>query len=202
MVLTMGSTLVGNVLSRTDNRGVVTTNTPYDALNRVKQTTYSDGVPPTATFSYDAAGANSTGQLTGFSNGTSVTAFSNFDVMGNVQASSQQTAGQTYTFSSYSYNLAGALTSETYPTGRVVYMSYDEANRPRSVSGVINGQTTNYATNIGYAPHGGLTGFAMANGVVPGYSYNNRLQPSTSWATIAYSPSAYLFAAFPEWGHN
>jgi YD repeat-containing protein len=36
-----------------------------------------------------------------------------------VTRSSQQMDGQTYAFS-YTYNLAGGLTSETYPSGRVV----------------------------------------------------------------------------------
>jgi YD repeat-containing protein len=36
------------------------------------------------------------------------------------------TAGQSYNFS-YTYNLAGALTSETYPSGRVVTSRYDGA---------------------------------------------------------------------------
>jgi YD repeat-containing protein len=39
------------------------------------------------------------------------------------------TAGQTHSFENYSYNLAGALTSETYPSGRVISYSYDAANR-------------------------------------------------------------------------
>jgi YD repeat-containing protein len=34
----------GNVLTRTDNRGIVTSY-GYDALNRVTQTSYSDGTP-------------------------------------------------------------------------------------------------------------------------------------------------------------
>ncbi len=42
----------------------------------------------------------------------------------------EQAAGQTYSFR-YSYNLAGALTSETYPSGRVITNSYDGANRSR-----------------------------------------------------------------------
>lgn len=42
-----------------------------------------------------------------------------------VTASSQATGGQTYPFSDYKYNRAGALTSLTYPSGRIVNTSYD-----------------------------------------------------------------------------
>src|SRR5581483_3664577 len=42
-----------------------------------------------------------------------------YDALGRVSSSAQTTNGKTYLFS-YKYNLAGALTSETYPSGRVV----------------------------------------------------------------------------------
>lgn len=61
---------------------------------------------------------------------------------GRVKASNEVTAGQTYTFA-YSYNLTGALTSETYPSGRVISAGYDAANRANTVAGVLSGQTTN-----------------------------------------------------------
>jgi YD repeat-containing protein len=115
---------VGNALTRTDPRKITSTYS-YDGLNRVKQISYSDGVTPGAAFSYDAPGvANSPGYLTQAANGNSTTSYTNFDAMGNVLASTQATAGQSYGFS-YSYNLAGALTSETYPSGRVVTTGYD-----------------------------------------------------------------------------
>jgi hypothetical protein len=39
-------------------------------------------------------------------------------------------------------SLAGALTSEAYPSGRTVITTYDSANRPNQVSGVRSGQPT------------------------------------------------------------
>jgi YD repeat-containing protein len=77
-----------------------------------------------------------------------------FDAMRNVLASNQVTAGQTYSFS-YGYNLAGALLSETYPSGRVVTTGYDAASRATSVSGQAGPTTTNYITQAAYWPHGG-----------------------------------------------
>ena len=48
----------GNLISRTDARTIITNYSPaaqmIDALNRVKQITYSDGTP-TVTFTYDTA---------------------------------------------------------------------------------------------------------------------------------------------------
>ncbi len=120
----------GNLLTRTDARGIVTTYGGYDALNRPTTISYSDGTPA-VTLGYDAV-ANSTGQLTSISNSNSATTFTAFDALGWVTASSQQVNGLTYGFT-YTYNLAGALTSETYPSGRVVTTGYDAANRPTTV---------------------------------------------------------------------
>ena len=107
----------GNLLTRTDNRAIFTTNS-YDALNRLTNTAYSDGTPPVS-YAYGTPGnnvANSLGQLISVANGNSVTNYTGFDPMGNVTGSNQQTARQTYSFG-YTWNLAGALTSETYPRG-------------------------------------------------------------------------------------
>ncbi|HEY7304654.1 MAG TPA: hypothetical protein VH601_11090, partial [Bryobacteraceae bacterium] len=121
---------VGNVLTKRDDRGITTSNS-YDALNRVIQTSYSDGTPA-VTYTYDAA-PNGRGQLASIGNGNSTTNYTSFDVMGNVLGSNQVTASQTYSFA-YAYNLAGALTSETYPSGREVTTGYDGANRVNAVN--------------------------------------------------------------------
>lgn len=68
--------------------------------------------------------------------------------------------GQAYGFS-YTYNLAGALTSETYPSGRTIQTDYDPVNRVSKVSGVLAGQTKNYASDIGYWAHGAPNYYAL-----------------------------------------
>jgi YD repeat-containing protein len=137
---------VGNVLNKTDNRGIVTSY-GYDALNRV--------------------------------------------TLGNVLASNQVTAGRTYAFA-YAYNLAGALSSETYPSGRVVTTGYDGANRPNAVNGKLSGQTKPYAYSIAYWPHGGLYYFGEGNNVAPVWTYNTRLQVNAYYATVSSDANRYL----------
>lgn len=163
-----------NLVQKRDNRGV-TTQYGYDALNRPTQQTYSDGTP-TVTYSYDAASAANAKQLTGISNGTSVINFTVFDATGNVVASKQTTAGQTYAFS-YGYNLAGSLVSETYPSGRVLRLAYDGANRPVNLGGTLNGVQSTYAAGVTYAPHGGLNVLPYGNGLTQHNWYDNRLRP-------------------------
>jgi len=105
-----------NVASATDSRNYVK-NYSYDALNRLTKITYSDGTP-TVTYAYDTA-TNGKGRLQSVSNGNSTTQYTAYDPLGRVLQSIQTTGGTPYTFS-YTYNLAGALKTETYPDGRVL----------------------------------------------------------------------------------
>jgi RHS repeat-associated protein len=188
----------GNLTGKTDARGIKTT-FAYDALNRLVSKTYSDSTPVVTYVYDDPAIPHSTDQLTQVANGSSVTKYLAFDALGRPTGSQQVTSDETYTFS-YGYNLAGALTSETYPSGRVVSTGYDGANRPSAVTGMLSTGQTTYTSGVTYAPHGGIAGFAMGNGVTPWFGYNNRLQMTTAQATVGASSSAYLFAEQPSWG--
>jgi YD repeat-containing protein len=56
------------------------------------------------------------------------------------------------------YNLAGAVKSRTYPSGRTVNYAYDLAGRTLSFTGYLgDGTPRTYATGINYGPWGTLT---------------------------------------------
>ena len=94
--------------------------------------------------------------------GGSAGSYSGFDVLGRVNTSVQQTDAQNYWFA-YGYNLAGMMTTETYPSGcrNSGMIQYDETwfspfavdRQPpgnvtsvkRLISGAISGGT--YATS-------------------------------------------------------
>ena len=145
-----------NLVSRTDARNI-TSSYYYDQLNRLTQLNYNDAQTsntPWRTFSYDAAGAGySWGHLTSVSNGTALIKYVSISPLGQVTASSETTGGGAYNFSYY-YNRAGALTQENYPSGRVLSIGYDTANRPYSVSGSYGGVGKTYVGAVAYAPHG------------------------------------------------
>ena len=188
----------GNQLSRTDNRNITTTYS-YDKLNRLTTVTYPSGSgSQNVTYTYDTGGANSIGKLVSISNG-SATNYTAFDSMGHVLSSSQTTIGTTYPFT-YTYNLAGALTSETYPSGRVVSTGYDGANRPLHVSGVLQGQTTNYLTSAWYWPQGEIGYYTFGNNIVPNAAYNRHFQPTKIYAAINNSSNSFLFLECYNWG--
>src|SRR5207248_10061662 len=88
---------------------------------------------PNITYAYDGQGIlYSKGKLTSVSvagaSFSSTYSYDEFDALARVKRSTQTTDGHPYTFS-YGSNLAGSLTSETYPSGRVVTTSYDTAER-------------------------------------------------------------------------
>ncbi|MEK6322106.1 MAG: RHS repeat-associated core domain-containing protein [Acidobacteriota bacterium] len=177
----------GNLKTKTDARGVVTT-FAYDGFNRVVTRTYSGTQPgpstPAVTYVYDTLGAglNGKGRLTSVSSSVSSYSYGSYDVMGRVVTGTQSTDGQNYAMS-YQYNLAGAATSETYPSGRVVVTEYDSAAR---IAGVKNQATAAYwvgaapsdVTNrIQYAAHGAVSVMKLGNSKWEHTNYNSRLQP-------------------------
>src|SRR6185312_252843 len=104
-----------------------------------------------------------------------------YDPLGRVTASRQNLMGNVYSFS-YGYNYRGALTSETYPSGRVVTTVYDTVDRPYTVSGAMSGQTTNYVTGAAYAAQGAPAQISLGNSLQENYQYNSRLQLYNRWA--------------------
>ena len=163
----------GNLLNRTDGRGIVTTMT-YDALNRLTGKTYSDfgGANPTPWVTYLYQGT--TDFLSSEFSNASGYSWSNYDALGRPGAGTQTTAGQPYAFSSVVWTPTGQIASITYPSGRVVKTSFDAAGR---ISGVgLNGNPTAYAGSTSYAAHGGLISMAMGDGLTRTFGYNRRLQ--------------------------
>lgn len=85
----------------------------------------------------------------------------------------QVTGSNTYSLG-YTYNHAGLLSTQTYPTGRVLTNSYDNAGR---LSQISDG-TTVFASSLSYAPSGARLSETWGNGAVHSIAYNNALQVS------------------------
>jgi RHS repeat-associated protein len=166
-----------NLWHKTDARGVTATYV-YDALNRVMSRSYSDTTTPTVTYSYDTTTiAYSIGRLTSVNSNVSATNYDQFDALGRVKQSQQTTDGQTYSMS-YAYNLAGAMTSETYPSGRVITTGYDNAGRLSQISGTKTGESNKtYASQFSYTPHGAIKEMKLGNNLWEHTIFNARLQP-------------------------
>jgi YD repeat-containing protein len=187
---------------RTDARGVVTTYS-YDSLNRPYQVIYnvgSTGVPatPTVTFTYDEGGAaaNALGRLTTIADGVGTGKY-NYNLLGQTTQLKKIISGTTYT-TQYAYNLAGELSTITYPSGRVVQQNYDAVGRLCAVgaSGATCSTGTNYANGFTYNPAGEATTFNYGNGVATNMTYSaDRLQMTA----LSYTKASTTLLSMNYW---
>jgi RHS repeat-associated protein len=175
----------GNLKVKTDARGV-SEHLSYDALNRPIRRWYNgssslgegtNNLPALPSdvatsdevaYVYDSQGLPSgapnysrgyaTGRLVAVTYGTGSSAgdYYSYDGVGRAVLKFQQTAGSNYQISA-TYNLAGAITSQTYPSGHIVNSGYDTAGRANNITGRLgDGRSRTYATGISYSPFGGI----------------------------------------------
>lgn len=166
----------GNLKKKTDARGVVT-QYAYDRMNRLIARSYT-GDPqntPAVNYYYDnqmlPAGAPSVppgasiGRLLAVLYGGSSSTTGNYqsyDAAGRVTASLQKTDAQVYQ-TSYGHDLAGNLTSETYPSGKEVRTSFDNAGRLSSLSRYIGGVfDKTYASGFSYTASGAVSALSLS----------------------------------------
>lgn len=152
----------GNLLTKTDARGISTTYT-YDGLNRVTFRNYSDSTPDIAYTYDDPAVPFSRGKLTKVASTVSETWYLSYDAQDRITASRQRTDGRDYDFG-YSYNLEDDLKTQTYPSGKVVTFAYDAGGDLTSVTGAIGQTSRVYANGFAYAPHGVVERVRLGNG--------------------------------------
>jgi len=170
----------GDVLTKTDARGVVATYS-YDTLNRSTGVSYnvgSTGVPATASigYSYDS-GTDALGRLTGMTDGVGSETYA-YNALGQMTKVTKVVGSKTYA-TTYVYNAAGELTTITYPSGRVVQQAFDSIGRLNQ----IQSSGTDYLSGVVYNGANQPTGFNYGNGITAVYTYNARNQ----LASLAYS---------------
>jgi len=158
-----------NLLQKTDARGVVTIYS-YDELNRVKVILYRiNGQPDPNTgdvqYFYDNA-TNGKGRLWltyKWDPKPSHTSVGQYDALGRVkQFYNLFGDGLGGWLPAYeinrTYDLAGNVTSQTYPSGHTVTYSYDSAGRTSSFGGNLgDGVTRSYASSFVYNAHNQVT---------------------------------------------
>ncbi len=165
-----------------DARGVKTT-LGYDGLNRVFTVTYSGESgyqTPTVTYTYDQpeTGTYNKGKLTKVetadvpSYGTPATIHNyRYDKAGQVIKHTQSIGSETY-LQQYGYNLVGQMTSQTYPSGRVVETEIDNFGRMAEVSDAHR----TYVSGLTFNTQGMLSQMNFGNGTNETFAYNDRFQ--------------------------
>jgi RHS repeat-associated protein len=161
----------GNLATRTDARGVTVTY-KYDRLYRNIITSYSGGgtSTPEVRHYYDNAanGANGLGRLfVSEAMGVSFTAYDAYDSMGRPKQYRQVFRvggewGQPFTVGR-TYDKAGNVLTQTYPSGHSVTYNYDAAGRiadngsqPAFAGTLGDGVQRAYASAVSYSEFGGV----------------------------------------------
>jgi RHS repeat-associated protein len=151
----------------------------YDALNRLKNTTYGDGSPGVSR-TYTADGLPETintphfAWTLGYNNRRMLTSEKLYAWWGS-----------SYTVS-YGIDSQGNTAWMTYPGGPTVYYSPDALGRPTQVSG--------YVSDILHHPNGALASYRAANGITFNMSQNVRGLPSV-WQHTGVAKDEYSYDA-------
>ena len=178
----------------------ITTTYDYDNLNRITTRTYTGGeiATPQVTYSYDSA-TNGKGRLAGVAAaGVSTYNYTAYDAMGRVTECNQSTIGASAYPMSATYNLAGLMVDETYPSTKVIHTEYDDAGRVAGVKNAAN--PTYYAgalasdsdNRIQYAEHGAVSAMKLGNNLWERTSFNSRLQPTQIQLGTSSTPSSVV----------
>lgn len=197
--------LIGNVVRATDANGVNIIN-EYDKAGRVVKRCYtkpnvntiattcaqiaSGDVSidtPAVSFWYDGKGLAQVqtphnfakGKLTKVTSSVSETQNTLFDNFGRITESKQITDGNTYT-SRYTYNFAGALVEEEYPSGRIVKNEYESDGDIARIFGSVNSTSPEktFANSFRYASDGKIESLRLGNGLWESAKFNSRMQPT------------------------
>jgi YD repeat-containing protein len=209
----------GNVVTRTraaPNQAnpnlTVTTNYQYDALDRLTQQSFSDGVTPTVTKKYDSSlelgqgldntiGRLSAEYVTDASGKLVSGRVYGYDPMGRVVDNSQCTlqncaSATTYPVT-YGYDLLGKTLSATTGQGTTLSYSYNSAGRLLTVSSSVS--DANHPGTLFSSAHynalGALKTVTLGNGLYESYGYDTRGR-LTSYSSSFTPPSAEV--SFPR----
>jgi RHS repeat-associated protein len=186
---------LGNVVTATDAKGVVTANT-YDRASRVTTRAYygepSGQTTPPVNFFYDGTGLGglpspnyNKGKLTVVDNTISQTQYKLFDNFGRLKEMEQRTpAGTEAPYQAtprifkYIYNFGGTLLEEEYPSGRKVKNELETDGDLKRVYGRANAAALEqtYANAFAYTSDGRIEKLKLGNGLWESAKFNNRLQ--------------------------
>jgi RHS repeat-associated protein len=153
----------GNLLKKTDARGVVTKYT-YDALNRNTTVRYvgEAGLPtPGVDRFYDGASGGKGRFWWSQSVGQAATVVGGYDALGRVTEQHQNFWVDNSWSAAYAvrrtYDRAGHVLAETYPSGHTTTYGYDAAGRLNGFAGNVgDGVSRTYSTGLSYSAFGGL----------------------------------------------
>ena len=167
----------GNLIQRADAKGTII-NYTYDALNRLTAIQFPSDPNQNVTFTYDSTSVTyGIGRLTGRVDPSGSYTFY-YDAHGNLTRE-EKTIDSILYGTQYAYNKNNILTSVTYPSGRTINYTLDQAGRISQVSTTLGGNPKTLASGITYLPYGGIMGLTYGNGLSLSQGYDNQYRTSS-----------------------
>ena len=167
----------GNLTQSTDAKSTVV-NYTYDALNRITTIQFPADTAQNITFTYDSTSVTyGKGRLTGRTDPSGAYTFY-YDAQGNLNREVKTVSGVSYT-TQYGYNKNNALTSITYPSGRVVTYAMDTAQRISGVTMTKSGTTSTACFFYHHIAFGGITFLTYGNNLSLTQGYDNQYRLSS-----------------------
>lgn len=153
----------GNMTQETDARGIASNRT-YDAINRISSVSYPNSAY-NISYTYDSLSTPyGKGHLTQMTDQSGTTNYTAYERRGFLITQQKIITPTTYS-TSYSYNKNGAITSMTYPSGRVVSYAINlTKGRPQTITARVSGTNTNLLSSINYMPFGPVSNATFSNG--------------------------------------
>lgn len=160
---------VGNLTSQTDAKSQ-TVNLTYDALDRVLTENYTGAAGTEREYSYDT-GTYGTGRLSTATSSGAVSSYT-YDVAGNI-ATETRTIQSTVYETAFDYDRAGNITLITYPDDAEVRYTYNVAGLPEKVEAKEGGGSfANVVADLDYAPTGKVSYKQFGNAAESTYTYD------------------------------
>jgi RHS repeat-associated protein len=167
----------GAVVKQIDARNIETDYT-NDYAGRVLTMTFPASSSENTTYAYDSTsgGNKGVGKLTSVSDQSGSTSFV-YNSLGQLSSDTRIIAGNSYA-TTYTYDPAGNILTETYPSGRIVIYARDALGR---ISGITTKQNSGssvvtVASSPSYKPFGPLSGLTFGNGVVLNQTFDQDYQ--------------------------
>jgi YD repeat-containing protein len=161
----------GNMIKKINALGIIT-NFTCDALNRML-TLDLPGTDEDVSYTYDT-GTNGIGRLTGITDPSGTLAYQ-YDKQGNL-TQEQKTMDSLTFITQYQYDKNGNPKKITYPNGREVTYTLNQANQITQVDSTMGGNTKTLAQTITYAPFGPIQTYIAGNGLPINNSYDTDYQ--------------------------
>src|SRR5205814_5519674 len=177
----------GIALSKTDARNLTVTYS-HDALHRLTGRRFPDGSADT--YLWDSvpwfSSTNSVGRLVHATNNANAASTFSYDVMGHITYEGNWTPSAPAVGANpvrAAYDLAGNLSTLTYPSGRVVSYTYTNSNQLKQVQlsdwsgSPFQSYTYMSLADTNFNPMDVPKSVTFGNGTVESVQYNTRLQP-------------------------